>query len=299
MSELDQLRKEIDGIDRRIAELFQQRMDTTRRVGLYKLRNGVTVLDEAREKEILASKAGLSDDPAMQSALNSLFECILSISRKQQRRMMDETDLWFEFYHFDRSETRSPLPNPRVIYPGEPGSCSDQAAGQFFGEEIPRQNIPAQEEVFLALKEGRADYGVVPIENSSSGSINPTYDLLAQYGAHIVGEQILSSDDCGYTRFVVVSPVMERRENANKISALFALPHKSGALHRILSVFAVAGLSLMKLESRPVVGRSWEYLFFVDFSGNLDDPGMDSVIRELTQSADGFRILGNYKACEE
>ena len=140
---------------------------------------------------------------------------------------------------------------------------------------------------------------MVPIENSSSGSINPTYDLLARYGAHIEGEQVVRSGENEYTRFVVISPVMERREGADKISALFALPHKSGTLHRILSVFAEAGLSLMKLESRPVSGHNWEYLFFVDFSGNLDDPGMDSVIRELTQSADGFRILGNYKSCEE
>ena len=92
---------------------------------------------------------------------------------------------------------------------------------------------------------------------------------------------------------------MERREGADKISALFTLPHKSGTLHRIMSVFAVAGLNMMKLESRPVVGRNWEYLFFVDFSGNLQEDGMDGIIRELTQTASGFRVLGNYKASGE
>ena len=56
---------------------------------------------------------------------------------------------------------------------------------------------------------------------------------------------------------------------------------------------------LMKLESRPVPGRNWEYLFFVDFTGDLTQPGMDEVLRELSQSAEGFRVLGNYKASED
>ncbi len=380
MSELKQLRDEIDVIDRQIAALFQQRMDVTYKVGRYKVRNHMNVLDESREQEVLAAKAALTDDPALQADLTALFEGIMSISRKQQRRMVQENDPWFDRYLADRSQVRAPLTDPRVLYQGEPGAYADQAAALFFGEDIPRDHVRTWEEIFLALKEGRADYGVVPIENSSTGSINPIYDLLARYGAHIVGEQIVKVDHClmapkgatpdsitdvysheqglsqcedylkthpwerhamlntaaaakfvaqsadpsraaigskraaalygldilaeninfngsNSTRFVVVSPVMERRAGADKISALFTLPHKSGTLHRILSVFSVAGLNLMKLESRPVAGRNWEYLFFLDFSGDLDAPEMDGIIRELTQTADGFRVLGNYKAC--
>lgn len=381
MDELNSLRNEIDVIDRQIASLFQQRMDVTYRVGQYKVRNNMNVLDEGRERELLAAKAALSDDPAMQSALTTLFEGIMSISRKQQRRLVRENDPWYDRYLSDRAEIRSALASPRVLYQGEPGAYADEAAALFFGENTPREKVRTWEDIFLALKDGRADYGVVPIENSSTGSINQVYDLLARYGAHIVGEQtvkvehclmapkgatlagitdvysheqglsqceeylknhpswachatlntaaaaksvalsgdmtkaaigskraarlygldILSEDihfnDSNYTRFVVVSPVMELREGANKISALFTLPHKSGTLHRIMAVFAVAGLNMMKLESRPVVGHNWEYLFFVDFSGNLEEDGMDAVIRELTQTASGFRVLGNYKAC--
>ena len=382
MDELKALRDEIDVIDRQIAALFQQRMDVTYRVGQYKVRNHMNVLDEGREKEVLAAKAALTDDPAMQGDLTALFEGIMSISRKQQRRLVQENDPWFDRYLEDRSEVRTPPANPRVLYQGEPGAYADEAAALFFGEDTPRDHVRTWEEIFVALKEGRADYGVVPIENSSTGSINQVYDLLARYGAHIVGEQTVKVDHClmapkgatldtitdvysheqglsqceeylkvhnwerhamlntaaaakavahsgdlshaaigskraaalygldilaesinfndsNYTRFVVVSPVMEHREGADKISALFTLPHKSGTLHRILSVFSVAGLNLMKLESRPVVGRNWEYLFFLDFSGNLDAPEMNGIIRELTQTADGFRVLGNYKACGE
>ncbi len=379
MSELKLLRDEIDAIDRQIAALFQQRMDVTCRVGQYKVRSGMNVLDTGREQEVLAAKAALTDDPAMQSDLIALFEGIMSISRKQQRKLVQENDPWYDRYLADRAGVRAPLTNPRILFQGEPGAYADEAAALFFGEDSPREKVRTWEEIFLALKDGTADYGVVPIENSSTGSINQTYDLLARYGAYIVGEvtvkvehclmapkgatldtvtdvysheqglsqceeylkgqawsrhamlntaaaakavaesgdvtraaigskraaalygldilaESINFNDSNYTRFVVVSPVMELRNGADKISALFTLPHKSGTLHRIMAVFAVAGLNMMKLESRPVVGRNWEYLFFVDFSGDLQAEGMDGIIRELTQTASSFRVLGNYKA---
>ncbi len=117
------------------------------------------------------------------------------------------------------------------------------------------------------------------------------------YGLDILAENISSSAE-NHTRFVVVSPVMELRPGRNKISALFVLPHRSGALHTILSVFAVNGLNLLKLESRPIAGRNWEYQFFVDYTGDLLDPAMDGILRELSQTAEHFRVLGNYKASE-
>lgn len=271
---------------------------------------------------------------------------------------------------------------PRVLYQGEPGAYADEAAALFFGEDVPRAHVETWEDIFLTLREGRADYGVLPIENSSTGSISQVYDLLAQYGAYIVGEQTVRVEHClvalpgacldgirevcsheqglrqcaeflkahpdwravprlntaesakyvaergdltlaaicsrraarlygldilaerihfnaqNDTRFVVVSPVMERRAGCDKVSALFVLPHRSGSLHEIMTIFAVNGLNMMKLESRPIVGRSWEYLFFVDFTGDLAAPGMDGVLLELSQTAEGFRVLGNYKeAC--
>jgi chorismate mutase/prephenate dehydratase len=77
---------------------------------------------------------------------------------------------------------------------------------------------------------------------------------------------------------------------------VFALPHQSGSLHEILTIFAVNGLNLVKLESRPLPDRKWEYQFYVEFTGNLRAPGMDAVLRELDQSTADFRIVGNYRA---
>ena len=92
---------------------------------------------------------------------------------------------------------------------------------------------------------------------------------------------------------------MELRPGRDKVSALFVLPHRSGALHEIMSLFAVNGLNMMKLESRPILGRSWEYLFFVDFTGDLTAPALDGVLLELSQTAEDFRVLGNYPSAED
>lgn len=108
----------------------------------------------------------------------------------------------------------------------------------------------------------------------------------------------INSNRENFTRFVVVSPLPELREGRNKISAMFTLAHESGTLHRVMTVFATGGLNLMKLESRPIPGRSWEYRFFADFTGDLAAYGMDSILREMSQCAATLRILGNYKSDE-
>ena len=382
MSELEQYRAEIDRIDKELVALWEQRTRITDQVGLYKKEHGMNVLDASREAVVLEGKKALVSDRELQRDVVALYETIMSISRRRQRRLVTESDPWVQRYLNEAAFARDPVETPRVLYQGEPGAYAEEATVRFFGEQTHRENRAKWEQVLESLKNGEADYGVLPIENSSTGSINQVYDLLARYGAHIVGEQTVKVDHClmapkgaaldtitdvysheqglsqcedylkshqwerhamlntaaaakfvaesgdkshaaigskraaalygldilaeginfndsNYTRFVVVSPVMELREDADKISALFTLPHKSGTLHRIMAVFAVAGLNMMKLESRPVVGHNWEYLFFVDFSGNLQEDGMDGVIRELTQTASGFRVLGNYKACGE
>lgn len=383
MDDLQSLRGEIDAIDQALTDLFVRRMATTARVGRWKQENGVPVLDPQREKEVLAQKTALTPDPALRADVTAFFEAVMGISRRQQRRLVRETGS--EAYariQVALSNARTPLAQPRILYQGVPGAYTEEAAVRFFGEERPRQAVAQWEDLFVALAEGQADYGVLPIENSSTGAISQVYDLLAKYGAYIVGEQTIKVEHClmapkgatlegihevysheqglrqcaGYlnthpewrctarlntaeaarfvadggnlsraaigsrraaalygleiladhisvseenhTRFVVVSPVLERRPGSDKVSALFVLPHRSGSLHEIMSIFAVSGLNMMKLESRPILGRSWEYLFFVDFTGDLYAPSMSGVLLELCQTAEDLRVLGNYKSAE-
>lgn len=114
------------------------------------------------------------------------------------------------------------------------------------------------------------------------------------YGLNILYRGTNHNSD-NTTRFVVVSPTMELRPGADKIAAVLSVPHEVGSLQRILTVFLLHGLNLMKIESRPMPGRSWEYLFFLEFTGSLAAPGMDAAMEELAQATSYLRILGNFK----
>ncbi|WP_154025113.1 bifunctional chorismate mutase/prephenate dehydratase [Flavonifractor plautii] len=384
MTELEQYRQEIDRIDGELVQLFLERMAVTGKVGEYKQRAGIPVLDARREKQVIAAKTALTDDPARKADVAALYEEIMAISRRQQRKLVREgaEEPGYAAYAAALAARREPVAAPRVVYQGEPGCYSEEAAVGFFGPEVSSRGLAWFPDVFAALERGEADYAVLPVENSSTGSIRQVYDLLAQYNYYVVGEcqvkvehclmalpgaalediqavysheqglmqceryldahwgwrrvptldtagsakQVAESGDrtaaaicsrraaqiyglhilaegvnynaMNHTRFVVVSPVLELRPGRNKISAVFRLPHQSGSLHEILTVFAVQGLNLLKIESRPIPGRGWEYLFFLDFTGDLAAPEMDGVLHELGQLAAEFRILGNFRGYE-
>ena len=384
MTELEQYRQEIDRIDGELVQLFLERMAVTGKVGEYKQRAGIPVLDAGREKQVIAAKTALTDDPARKADVAALYEEIMAISRRQQRKLVREgaEEPGYAAYAAALAARREPVAAPRVVYQGEPGCYSEEAAVGFFGPEVSSRGLAWFPDVFAALERGEADYAVLPVENSSTGSIRQVYDLLAQYNYYVVGEcqvkvehclmalpgvalediqtvysheqglmqceryldahwgwrrvptldtagsakQVAESGDrtaaaicsrraaeiyglhilaegvnynaMNHTRFVVVSPVLELRPGRNKISTVFRLPHQSGSLHEILTVFAVQGLNLLKIESRPIPGRGWEYLFFLDFTGDLAAPEMDGVLHELGQLAAEFRILGNFRGYE-
>ena len=90
MKDLNSLRKEIDGIDRQIVALFEQRMAVTEQVGRYKLANGIPVLDRSREEQVLAGKVALLEDKSLSEDVTDLFEAIMAISRRQQQLLLDE-----------------------------------------------------------------------------------------------------------------------------------------------------------------------------------------------------------------
>lgn len=377
MDELQRLRGEIDTIDRELVELFRRRMAVTRQVGEYKRANGVPVLDQERERQLLQNKGELAGEE-LRPAVITLFQTVMALSRRQQRDLMgrgpDNPGVlrWQEA----QSNLRQPIPAPRVAYQGVPGAYSEQAALDFFGPAVDTTGLEQFEDCFLALRDGRADYAVLPIENSSTGAIRQIYDLLTQYECYMVGETTVKVEHClmalpgatldtithvysheqglfqcerflnahpawkqvpqadtagsaqmvahsgdptkaavcsaraaelygleilarginhnahNTTRFVVASPRLELRPGADKVSTLFVLPHEAGSLHEILTMFAVHGLNLMKLESRPLPGRSWEYMFFLEFTGQPGDPAVGDALHELAQTTGEFRVLG-------
>ncbi len=117
------------------------------------------------------------------------------------------------------------------------------------------------------------------------------------YGLEVLAEKI--QDEKGNaTRFIIVSKQKEYLATADKVSLSFELPHKKGSLYHILSHFIFNGLSMTKIESRPKPGHNWEYRFFIDFSGNLEDEDVQSALRGLREESRHLHVIGNYKAFE-
>lgn len=270
-----------------------------------------------------------------------------------------------------------------VAIPGELGSFSHAAALAAHGSEIrlvPCVDFP---ELFRTVTEGKAEHGVVPIENSLAGSIHENYDLLLANSLCVVGEtevrvrhclivrpgttleqvsrvashpvalaqcrkffaahpmitavpaydtagsvrdlmdyrvaadaaiasdlaarlyggrvlrEGLEDDAANFTRFLLVSrhPAPVRSDATSKTSLVVSLANVPGSLHRALGSFARRGLDLSKIESRPIPGRPWEYVFYLDVLG--DPVAVEAALAELTAdtgAADSVRLLGTYAA---
>ncbi len=118
------------------------------------------------------------------------------------------------------------------------------------------------------------------------------------YGLKILARNISTSGN-NVTRFAAVAKRGILNEDCNKISLLFTLPNECGALSRILSEFSLSGLNLLKIESRPLRTKNFEYMFFVDFEGTLLDEKVQRVMETVAENTSFLKILGNYSCAKE
>ena len=122
--------------------------------------------------------------------------------------------------------------------------------------------------------------------------------VCSAYAAKVHGLSVLvdgiNDDPDNCTRFIVVTNQKIFLKDASKISIRFELPHQSGSLYGILSHFIYNDLNMTKIESRPIKGKQWEYRFFVDFEGNMEDGAVKNAIRGLREETANLKILGNY-----
>lgn len=376
MLDLGKIREEIDSIDSRIVQLFEERMKLAEEVAEFKIETGKAVFDKKREEEKLSALAAMAGSSFNACGVQELFSHIMSISRKRQYQLLTEhgrePKLGYEFVE------KLPVEHARVVFQGVEGAYSFAAMQTFFGEDIDSFHVKTFKDAMEAIRSGRADYAVLPIENSTAGSVQDCYDLLAEYEHSIVGEQIIQIDHAllgvkgtllseirsvishpqalaqcrkyldshpdweqreylntalaaklvaeeqdksraaiasryaaeyfgleilndkplsregNSTRFIIVSGRHIYTPDASKISICLELPHRSGTLYNILSHVIYNNLNMTKIESRPIPDRNWEYRFFVDFEGNLNQSAVKNALLGIEQEAVSLRVLGNY-----
>lgn len=373
--DLKDYRKEIDDVDAQIVQLYEKRMEISRSIAEFKINAGKKVFDRARELEKIAQVQNLVHTGFNRQGVAELFAQLMTLSRRLQYQLLTEKGELgrFPFIPVDNLKKST----VRVMFQGAEGSYSQAAMKEFFGEGVDSRHADTFREVMEALEEGSCDFAILPIENSTAGSISEVYDLLVEYENYIVGEQIIHIEQCllaipgtrkkdikvvyshpqsllqsaqylsrqnwqqismknnafaarkvaeeqdktqaaiageyaaqvyglevlekginqeksNSTRFIIISNQKIFQKDAKKISICLELPHETGALYHILSHFIFNNLNMTRIESRPVEGKSWEYRFFIDFEGNLQDSAVISTLRGLREEARNVKVLGNY-----
>ena len=368
MKDIEELRKEIDAIDSKLVGLFEQRMESALRIAEYKKENNIEVLNVSREEQIISNAKEKLNNKNLKVDLEKFLKCIMQISREAQSEILS-SPMMKEY--IDKELT--------VGFQGVAGSFSEQALMDYFGENVKTKAVDQFEDIFIELENDTIKYGILPIENSSTGGISDVYDLLNKYDFKIVGEVCLNvnhnlmgipgasleditevyshsqalsqcsdflkvksswnlvplcntaksaefvynarekfkaaigskraaklyhlnilasninSNSNNTTRFIIVSKNLEKSCDSNKISVIFTTPHRSGSLYNILRHFAENNLNLLKIESRPIWDKPWEYFFYIDFQGNLDENTVKEAMVEVKNASSYFKILGNYK----
>lgn len=373
--ELDKMRTEINDIDDKILQLFINRMDIASDIAKEKQENNIPIVNVGREREILNR---IAEQTPEQYEIYSrvLFSTMFELSKSRQNGLLADSPL--KDLIKSALEQSGEFPKRAMIAcQGVEGAYSQLATDKLFS----LANIlyfRHFEGVFSAVEKGLCKYGVLPIENSSYGSVNEVYDLMKNHKFYIVrtiklhiGHSLLakkgvtvseineifsheqaigqcseflranpkikvticentaiaakrvsesdrtdvaaiSSSNCAelygldildtkiqnsdnnYTRFICISKDAKIYEGADKISFMLNLQHKPGALFSVLSKFNSLGVNLSKLESRPIVGTDFEFMFYFDLDASVKDEKVVNLLCELDSAPEPFTFFGAY-----
>lgn len=371
---LDGLRVQIDALDDKLVDLLADRQALVARVADVKARTNLALRDVLREARQVARLA----ERARAAGLDELFVA------RVLREIIEHSVRMQEMRLGARART-APARPVTALFQGSDGAFSHIAARRFFGPRgwnVTYRGVTTFRSMLEEVRSGTADYAMLPIENTTSGSVHDAYDALSHTDLAIIGEEVLRIEMCligiadvpleslrrvyshpqalsqctaflaslpqvvvetfidtamsverikeehdpthaaiasaeaaslhglhvlrrdianhreNYTRFLVIArepePWDQRVEC--KTSVMFVTSHERGALLSVLNVLAGHGLNLTKLESRPMPGRPFEYLFYVDFEGNVADPNVLRALDEITGLSRSLKIFGSYPA---
>lgn len=190
MLDLNEIRENIDETDRAIVELFEKRMRLCEEVAEYKIETGKQVLDTTREKQKIEKVTALATGDFNKKSVEELFKQIMAMSRKMQYQILERHGVdnavndVITFEELEDIEKR----DVKVVYQGLEGAYAHDAVCQYFGEEAYMYHVDTWRDAMEEVRDGRADYAVLPIENSTAGMVSQVYDLLVEYDNYIVAE---------------------------------------------------------------------------------------------------------------
>lgn len=193
--DLQESRNQIDEIDGQIVDLFEKRMLVASNVADYKMATGKPVFDRDRENDKIEKLVDMTADGFNKKCVAELFTQIMAMSRKLQYKKLEGVagGSMLEPYEVMEEISRTGV---KVVYQGVPGAYSHEAMTEFFGRDVDCVNVESFREAMQKVASGEADYGVIPIDNSSAGMVSDTYDLLQEYSNYIVAETFLKIEHC-------------------------------------------------------------------------------------------------------
>jgi chorismate mutase/prephenate dehydratase len=370
MDEMEKVRNEIDEVDQRILEALAVRRKLAGHIIQAKDRMGLPVRDTSREEQLLGALVAKGRNQGLDAHfVTRVFQEIIDDSiRSQQSHLKVDSD-------------KSRL--QRIAFQGIEGAFSELAGRKYFSQNLDQTafvGLPTFERVVDAVEDGDVDYGILPVENTTAGSINEVYDLLSCSQISIIGEEVLRVEHCllaveevplasirqilshpqalaqcmkflsqlpnclaqpyedtamavkkvkedhdpeiaaigsleagrryglkvlrrnvedqqnNYTRFLLVAkkPSGVDIRIPCKTSLVMATSHEEGALLKALSLLHQYKINLTKLESRPIPGMPFQYLFYIDFEGNTAEPRVAEAIERLRSTTTSLKVLGCY-----
>ncbi|MBQ7768440.1 MAG: prephenate dehydratase [Oscillospiraceae bacterium] len=371
------IRTQIDAVDDELVQLFVKRMNLSAQVADYKKANNMPIYIPAREREILqdvAAKAG----PEMANYTRVLYSMLFELSRSYQSKRNSETTPLYQNITASIDKTEKLFPQaPMVACQGVEGAYSQIACEKIFKSPM-IMYFKNFDGVFNAIEQGLCQYGILPIENSTAGSVKKVYDLMIHHNFSIVRtfrmkvdhnlialpgakladiKEIYSHEQainqCGdflknhpnikvipventavaaetvaksgrtdiaaiashtceelyglksladsvqdegnnRTRFICISKNLEIYPGADKTSIMMILPHKPGALYKVLARMYVLGINVIKLESRPLPDKDFEFMFYFDLETSIYSEEFVQLMCELDDLCEEFKYLGSY-----
>ncbi|HIF98245.1 MAG TPA: prephenate dehydratase [Myxococcales bacterium] len=352
-SELARLRGVIDGVDGEILAALNRRAVLVSEVGRVKASGSRSpVYVASRERDLVADLTANNSGPFPDAGIPHVFREIISATRSLEERV-------------------------RVAYLGPEGTFSHQAALVQFGSQVDLMPVRHMRDVFSAAEREEAHFGVIPVENSIEGAINPTMDALMESDVVICGEvmievsqnllsqsgrlddihvvasipqavaqcrnwlaaklplaevrdtpstaaaALLAASDPSVaaigssvaadaysltfvardiedqrgntTRFVVLGKETPEPSGNDMTSAAFTVRRdKAGALYSLLQPFAKNDVNLAAVQSRPMKGKPWEYVFFIDMEGHETNEAVGKALDEAAGYAHSYKILGSF-----